>query len=309
MFLSQKYTYCILVAAAILILDLGRISAQELEPRALTNIPMGMSFGVAGYAYANGNILFDPGLPIDDASASLHSIVGGYARSINFFGMSGKIDAILPYGIGDWAGVYTGIDTATSRSGFGDIRVRLSFNFLGAPALNAKEFANYTPNKIAGFSLQIRAPTGQYYPDRLINLGSNRWVIKPQWGIAKYYEKWILESYFSIWFFTDNNDFWGGNELKQKPLYSIKFHGIRKFKKSWLTLDLGYGTGAVSRINGEIRDNQVSTLRFGATYAVPLSLKHTLRFNWTSDIVFETGADFDAVSVVYQYRWMKKPPK
>jgi len=34
--------------------------AQELEPRLLTNLPVGMNFALVGYGYANGNILFDP---------------------------------------------------------------------------------------------------------------------------------------------------------------------------------------------------------------------------------------------------------
>jgi hypothetical protein len=83
-------------------------------------------------------------------------------------------------------------------------------------------------------------------------------------------------------------------------------HGIRRFKKSWLTLDLGYGTGGVSKVNGEIRDNKISTFRFGATFGLPVGTRHTLRLNWTSDIVLRTGADFDAASVIYQYRWLKK---
>jgi hypothetical protein len=75
-------------------------ASQELEPRALTNIPTGMNFAVAGYAYAKGNILFDPALPIDDAKANLHTFAAAYLRSINFFGMAGKVDVVVPYGIG-----------------------------------------------------------------------------------------------------------------------------------------------------------------------------------------------------------------
>jgi len=240
---------------------------QELEPRALTNLPVGMNFAVVGYGFASGNILFDPGLPLEDATANFHSIIGAYARAINFFGLSGKVDVIVPYGIGKWSGVFTGIDTATSRSGFGDIRFRISFNFLGAPALKAKDFAEYRPDKISGVSLQIIAPTGEYFPDRLINLGSNRWVFKPQWGYAKHYEKWILETYLRAWLFTKNKDFWGGNEIK---------------------------------------DNRNSTFRFGASYAIPLGRQHNIKFTWVSDITLEKGADFDALGVSYQYWWMKK---
>lgn len=289
-----------------------RSTAQELEPRALTNLPVGMNFALSGYAYTQGNLLFDPALPLEDAEAKLHSVFGAYVRSINFFGMSGKVDAIIPYGIGHWTGVYTGIDTATSRSGFGDIRVRLSFNFLGAPALKATQFRDFQPGQISGFSLQIIAPTGQYYPDRLINLGSNRWAFKPQWGYAWNYKKWIWETYVSAWFYTKNDNFWGGNELKVKPLFALKLHSIRKLNKGkWVALNFGYGIGARAYINDELRDTRISTIRITAVYAMPLGKNHTLRVDAKSGIRLEEGADFNSIGLIYQYRWMKmkKPDK
>lgn len=304
---SPPKIYLPILCATTFFLSIQPAFAQELEPRALTNLPVGMNFAVVGYGFASGNILFDPGLPLEDATANFHSIIGVYARAINFFGLSGKVDVIVPYGIGKWNGVFTGVDTSTSRSGFGDIRFRISFNFLGAPALKAKDFTDYRPDKISGFSLQIIAPTGQYFPDRLINLGSNRWVFKPQWGFAKHYEKWIWETYLRVWFFSKNDDFWGGNEIKQKPLYAVKIHGIRKFKnKSWLALDIGYGNGARSIVNNELKDNRNSTFRFGVSYAIPLGRQHSIKLNWISDITLEKGADFDAIGVSYQYRWLKK---
>ena len=284
--------------------------AQELEPRALTNLPIGINFAVLGYGYASGNILFDPALPLDDTKADVHSFVAAYARSISFFGLPGKIDAVVPYGIGDWTSIYTGIDTATSRHGFGDLRLRISFNFLGGKALSPQEFANYNPKTISGISIQVIAPTGQYYPDRLINLGSNRWTFKSQWGISKNFDKWIWETYVSLWLFTPNTDFWGGNELKQKPLYAIKTHGILKLPRGmWAALSVGYGRGAVSRINDVVRDSRISTLRLGFVYAMPIGTNHTIRFNAITGIRLEKGADFDAFTVSYQYRWFRDKKK
>jgi len=287
-------------------LCINRGYSQELEPRALTNIPVGMNFAVAGYAYSQGNLLFDPALPLEDAEAKLHMLIGAYARSINFFGLSGKMDLIVPYGIGDWTGVFTGVDTATSRSGFADIRFRLSFNFHGAPALKASQFRDYSPGRISGFSLQVIAPTGQYYADRLINLGTNRWTFKPQWGYAWNFEKWIWETYASAWIYTKNKDFLGRNELRLNPLFALKLHGIRKLKKgNWFALNVGYGIGARGYINDERRDNRISTIRLLAVYAIKLGKNHTLRIDATSGIRFEKGADFNAIGLSYQYGWVK----
>ncbi|HBH49071.1 MAG TPA: hypothetical protein DDX98_10545 [Bacteroidales bacterium] len=207
----------------------------------------------------------------------------------------------------DWNGIYTGVDTTVYRNGFGDMRIRLSFNFLGAPALKPGEFRDYKPEKISGFSIQIIAPTGQYFPDKLINLGSNRWVFRPQWGFSRNYSKWILETYLRMWIYTANSNFIDGYTFKQNPVFALKIHGIRKFEnKSWLALDAGYGFGGRSSTNDVQGDNRISTLRFGITYAVPLSLHHTIKFSGLSSFALERGADFDAIAVAYQYMWMKK---
>lgn len=281
--------------------------AQELEPRALTNVPLGMNFALLGYGYTQGNILLDPAVPIEDLDAKLHTVLGAYLRSIKIFGLAGKVDVVVPWASGDWTGYYTGIDTSRSVSGMGDLRVRLSVNFLGAPPLIAGKFRDYKPSKISGISLQIIAPTGQYDPDRLINLGSNRWVFKPQWGFARYLEKWIIETYLSARFFTTNNNFYGGQELKQKPLGAIKIHAIRSFpRKWWLAVNAGYGFGARTILNDEKMDTRISTLRFGIVLAIPIGQHHTLRLDGTTGVRLEKGSDFNAISMIYQYRWIKK---
>lgn len=287
-----------------LLYSFNTVNAQELEPRALTNIPTGMNFALVGYGYSQGNILLDPAVPIEDLKGKVHSAIGAYARSINVFGLSGKFDVVAPYAIGDWEGKLSGTDTSISRSGMGDIRLRFSFNFLGAPALKMSEFASYKQNNISGFSVQVIAPTGQYDPDKLINLGSNRWVFRPQWGFSKNIQKWYLETYLSTWIFTKNSDFFGGNELKQNNLYALKFHAIRGLKKGmWVAFNTGYAIGGRTFINEEEKDTRISTFRLGFIYAVPLGKYHSLKFTGFTSLALEKGGDFDALLVAYQYRW------
>ena len=109
-------------------------NAQELEPRSLTNVPVGLNFIVAGYGYGFGNTLLDPALPLEDLKSDVHTFFAAYVRAINFFGMSGKLDVIIPWAAGNWDGMYEGEQRDVKRDGFGDPRIRLSFNFLGAPA-------------------------------------------------------------------------------------------------------------------------------------------------------------------------------
>ena len=75
--------------------------SQELEPRSLTNAPVGLNFALFGYGFANGNTLLDPALPIEDLNSDLHTFFAAYVRAIDFFGMSGKLDVIVPWAAGN----------------------------------------------------------------------------------------------------------------------------------------------------------------------------------------------------------------
>ncbi len=283
------------------------LPAQELEPRSLTNVPVGMNFLFLGYGYAKGNILLDPAIPIEDLDSRLHSFAGAYVRAIDVFGLSGKFDVIVPFAAGDWSGLLEGQAGSTSRTGFGDPRLRLSVNFYGAPALEASEFRSYSQNLTAGASLQVIAPLGLYYPEKLINLGSNRWTIRPQFGIANRFGQWIIEAYTGFWFFTRNPDFYGGNLLQQRPLWTTKIHLVRSFSKGiWASADLGYGYGGRSVVEGVDRDTRISTFRFGLTLSVPLAPQHSIKIYVVSGKRVERGADFDGVGIGYLFHWGSK---
>ncbi len=280
--------------------------SQELEPRAMTNLPVGTNFLIGGYGYAQGNLLLDPALPIEGLNSNIHSGFTAYVRSINLFDLSAKVDVIIPYVLGDWQGDIDNVRTYKARNGLGDLRVRFSFNFLGSQAMNISDFENYKPENVSGISVQIIVPTGDYNANELINIGSNRWAFKTQWGFARNLDKWIIESYVGLWFFTNNTNFLNGNKLSQKPLYTIKMHVIRELpKKMWLALNVGYGIGAKTEVNGIPRDTEISTARLGLIYAVPIAKKHTLKFAYITGFRFNRGSDFDAISLSYQYRWNK----
>ena len=75
----------------------GPARAQDLEPRAYVDTPVGMNFLIASYAYSEGGVSTDPSLPIQGAELQLNNFVLGYARALNVFGKSGKIDLIVPF--------------------------------------------------------------------------------------------------------------------------------------------------------------------------------------------------------------------
>jgi hypothetical protein len=288
-----------------IILLIYPLYSQELEPRSLTNVPVGTNFLVFGYGYATGNILLDPVLPIEDLESEVHTFIGAYVRPIDFFGMAGKVDVIVPWAAGDWEGLLEGERRFRKIDGFGDPRVRLSFNFFGAQAYSGKFDPKKNKKTIAGASIQIIMPFGQYDPSKLINLGSNRWTFRTQIGLAHAIGKWIFEGYSGVWIFTPNNDFYGGLRLEQKPLFTFKLHTIYSLPPlgSWIAVGVGYGKGGRTIVEDISKDTHISTLRLGLVYAIPIARGHALKLVLNSGIRFEKGADFDAIALTYQFFW------
>ena len=64
--------------------------AQDAEPRSYSNTPVGLNFVIAGYAYSQGKIAFDPNLSIADAQFYTHTEALAYVRSLDVFGKSAK---------------------------------------------------------------------------------------------------------------------------------------------------------------------------------------------------------------------------
>ena len=154
-----------LISAAIALITAGwcgDVSAQDLEPRAYSNSPVGTNFVILGYGYATGAVLTDPSLPIENVSNESQIGVFAYARVLNVFGKSAKFDMIVPFAGLRAEGLVFGQPHEREISGLADPLFRFSINFIGAPALTAAEFAKYRQDLIVGASLRVGVPLGQY---------------------------------------------------------------------------------------------------------------------------------------------------
>ena len=280
------------------------VQAQSLEPRSYSNSPVALNFLVAGYAYAEGKIAFDPTLPIVDAQFDTHTGILAYARSLDAWGKSAKFDAVLPFSSFSGNALVGSQPRQREVSGFNDPRFRFSMNFYGAPALSLEDFAAYRQDVIIGASLQVAAPLGRYDSSKLINLGNNRWSFKPELGISKAWGTWVLEIAPGATFYTDNANFNEGGRFAQAPLYAMETHLVYIFTPGmWLSLDGTYFTGNRTSLNGAWADNMQANTRIGLTFALPVDRSSSLKFYASSGTSTRTGSSFDAVGFAWQYRW------
>jgi hypothetical protein len=280
------------------------VHAQDLEPRAYSNSPTGLNFLIAGYGYATGSVLTDPALPVENVTNDAHLGLLAYARVLNVFGKSAKVDVVVPFGSLFAKGLVFGQPHERFVVGLGDPAFRFSINFLGAPALTAAEFKNYHQDLIVGASLRVVVPLGQYDDAKLVNIGSNRWSVKTEVGCSKAFGRWTAEVAPAVTFFTDNGDFFGGRTRSQEPIYSVQTNVSYTFRQScWLALNAGYFVGARSTVNGVQNNDQQEGPRFGLTFALPVNRNHSVKFYGLTGLNADRHHDFDAVGVAWQYRW------
>jgi hypothetical protein len=294
---------CLLGAATLLVVS-ATARAQDIEPRAYSNAPIGVNFLVAGTAHSQGGLSLDPSIPLTNAHLETTAVVLAYARVLDLWGVSGKFDVIVPYVTLSGTGDYAGQPVSRSIDGFANSAVRLSANVYGAPALGLKEFAAYRQDLIVGASLQVGIPASQYDPTRLVNIGTNRWSFKPEIGISKAMGSWTFEGQAAVTFFTDNDEFYGGTTRSQDPLYALQGHVIHNFRSGiWAALDVTYFTGGRSTLGGTVKNDLQQNWRAGATLALPVDRRNSVKLSASTGVSARTGNNFDLLGVAWQYRW------
>ena len=287
-----------------LVLTLGTAHAQELEPRAYSNAPIGATFAIAGYSRLRGPVLPDPTLPVENVQADVDIYTLGFARFFGAFGRTANLAVVLPYAEADLRGDVLDAPTQVHRSGFGDLHVRAALNLFGHPAL-----AKRAETLSGGVSLAVVAPTGQYDSSRFVNVGTNRWAYKPDAGISLPLGQWFTEAAAGVWIFGDNDDFHGGHRRAQDPLTVYQLHVGYNFRPGlWLAADYGRAVGGRTSVDGAPNDNEQHNSRIGLALSLPLGRGWSTKLGYSKGTAVRVGGDYSIASVALQYRWLDSRP-
>ncbi len=298
--------HILFVSIASLLMLPGHLAmAQELEPRRWSHLPIGANFAGVGYVYTDTDIFFNPALQLENVRSDIHSTAISYVRALELFGNSARIDVLLPYSVGRWEGLLEGEPASTRRSGFNDPKVRLAVNLLGSPAQRGAEFRQFEVNTIVGAAVEITAPLGEYQKGRLINLGNNRWTIRPQIGVVHNWDKWAAELTTSAWFFTDNDEFGGNKKREQDPLLAVQSHLIYTFRPGfWASLSAAYGGGARSTIDGVEADDKIGKYLWAVSFGFPINRRQGVKIAYMAGETTEnTGNDYKRLIFAYSMMW------
>jgi len=152
--------------------------------------------------------------------------------------------------------------------------------------------------------VRVGVPLGQYDDTRLVNVGTNRWSVKPELGFSKAFGRWTLEFAPAVTVYTENDDFLRGKTREQAPLYSVQTNASYTFARSfWLAVNAGYFAGSRSTVDGVENNDRQEGLRFGATLALPVTRSQSIKVYGITGYNGHRHHDFDAVGIAWQCRW------
>jgi hypothetical protein len=291
----------IVFATGLLWLMPGILTPQDVQPRVYAPAPTGVNLFTLGYGYSNGAVLFDKTIPIENAQAGIHSFNAAYSRSTALFGKAGRFDVAVPLVRGNWEGEVLEEVQRTSRFGIGDPVLRYSLFISGAPALSKERFGGFRPKTIIGLTMRVTVPIGQYDANKVVNLGSNRWVFSPQVGVWHVEGRFTFEAYAGVWLFTDNKAFLGSQVRSQEPLYTFQLHASYEFRGGiWVAASTRQSLAGVVTVDDGDRLEPESNNRVGLTIAIPLGAKYAIKLLVTTGTTVTIGNDYNTVGVSWQ---------
>ncbi len=281
------------------------VFAQDMEPRSYSVVPVGLHAAQLSYTFSGGEVVSGLNSPLQDLNINASIISLGYVQTFSLFKKLGRIAVGMPYAFLNGTAKAYGLDTAASRNGFGDGRIKFGINLIGSPVLAPKDFQQFQEHTVLGASVVISVPIGQYFSDKLINIGSNRWGIKPEIGVSHREGRLFYEGYAGVWFYTENDQYYNKTTLSQKPLFSFQAHMDYTFKHGkYVALNGGFASGGETSLNAVQRFDDQENWRIGGTFSTPIFNKHqSVKFMINTGVATRAGQNYTAVTLAYQYNW------
>ena len=286
----------------VILAPLGQVLAQDLEPRRWTPLPSGLNVIGVGYARTQGDVFFDPVLQVEDAEVDGHTVVLSYVRSFEVGRKMARFDMLLPWQNMRWTGLLDGVPATASRVGLADPWVRLSVILAGAPAASSSQHQSAKSSTVIGAAIAVQLPLGEYLDDKLLNLGQNRVLIRPQIGVLHTRGQWSYELTGSVFLYGDNDDFFGGSKLEKNPLYAVQAHLIHTFDKRgyWAALSAGYGRGGEASVDGIASDNSKRLFLSALAFGVPVRKNQGIKFAYILQRTNTSNdADTDSLAIAW----------
>ena len=127
-------------------------------------------------------------------------------------------------------------------------------------------------------------------------------MIRPGIGTSWRAGRWQFEFQLAVSLFEDNDDFFGGIEVEQDPLYQFNTHIIYHLRKGrWVSLDANYFSGGETTKDGQDANDRQDNSRFGLTFSSPLTRQLSFKLYASTGVVTRVGNSFDTFGMGLLY--------
>ncbi len=108
-----------------------------------------------------------------------------------------------------------------------------------------------------------------------------------------------------VWLYTDNNDFFHGNNLEQDPFYTVQTHLVYTFRPGlWAAAGVGYGYGGGSTVSGVDKNDRRRNLAWALSVGYPITRQLGMKFGYRGTRTQESiGQDSDSFAVGFLVFW------
>jgi Putative MetA-pathway of phenol degradation len=167
------------------------------------------------------------------------------------------------------------------NTGFGDIQ------YLPAIIYDHVENKEKQTHTYAGFNLYLTLPTGNYASKNALNIGENRWTLKPQLALGQRFGKvFTLELVANMVFYSDNTNY----KVTSRTTGKASIQSLRQ--EPTINAELHFGVDLAPHIYVSA---SYYAQRFGDQFIVANNAEveagatvHTMRFNWGVHIEKQT---------------------
>lgn len=249
-----------------------------------------------------------------DAEIDSSILIAGYAKMLPLFDRTLTIAVVEPMGRISSSSVIDGYSTPQNANGFGDPTVELDYNLIGPKAIRTiPDMLRYEPKFSLDVLVDIAFPVGEYDSSQPLNLGQNRWYGRVGAPIVWQIGPWVpgrrttFELLPCVWFFSDNNDFNGGQTLSTDPVFHLEGHLTRDFTEHfWASLDAMYYAGGKSSIDGtSIPALNGVAVGFTLGYQINDNMSLTAGYMATVNDSEPTDMQLDGFRLSFTYGWHK----
>ena len=146
-----------------------------------------------------------------------------------------------------------------------------------------------------GFTPYLTVPIGQYSSTRSLNLGNNRWAVKPESGVVKGFGNFNVDVNLNVEFYTPNDNAFNAAQqtqvrLTQNPLFGVETHLSYDLNKNWfVAADYFFAGGGETKFDGIANDNSQQTHSVGASFFWLLGTSNQLMLQYRQDVSVRNG--------------------